>query len=171
MYPQRNTLTDSSSRALTLHTLLQIGSSCREFSSLFSVTGGALPEFGPVKPHSHRAALRQQESGKRSESLAESTGSGKIGGPVRSIRGSWLYLDHQVSLWSWTGEREIQQKKGRGLVFFVDTFLTVGHKDYQCHSRGHDIKLQAMLTLFHCHCHSMSMVQLLFFQWKSAVWI
>ncbi|TNN68271.1 hypothetical protein EYF80_021452 [Liparis tanakae] len=76
------------------------GSSWRESSSLSSTAGDTEAELGPVRPQSLRAPLTQQDCGKRSASGlgSELTGSEVIVGPVRSIRGSRLCLDHQPYL-------------------------------------------------------------------------
>ncbi|KAA8589886.1 hypothetical protein FQN60_013251, partial [Etheostoma spectabile] len=102
-YPQRKTLAASSSRALTLHTRLQSGRSAREFSSLLSAFGLTEPELGLVRQQSRAAMLLHRDSGPRSES---GLGSEVIWGAVRSIRGSWLCLDHQVSRYRGGGQAD-----------------------------------------------------------------
>lgn len=106
-----------------MQTFLQIGFSFRELSSVFSLTGDTEPES--VRPQSKRPTLCHQGFGKLSESWLRSEFSTAevIWGPMRSIRGSRLYLDHQVSLYSWMGEKS-QQRHKLVLMLLLNTLTT-----------------------------------------------
>lgn len=95
-----------------------------------SVTGEGEPDLEPVRPQNRRAALCQQESGKWLESglMSLFTGSEIWKGAIKSILGSLLYLDHQVSLYSWTGKEERHKYKVSLPVFFHYILLTLKQK-------------------------------------------
>lgn len=78
-----------------------MGSSSRKLT-LFSVTGGADWDVSPLRPQSHIIVLLHVGCVELSVSVATGfTESGSIWGTLRSIRGSRLCLDHQVSLYSY----------------------------------------------------------------------
>lgn len=107
-----------------MQTILQMDFSFRDLSSLFSLSGDT--EFESVKPQSKRPTLCHQGFGKLSESWLWSkfsTGEVGIWGLMRSIRGSRLCLDHQVSLYSWKGEKS-QQRHVLVIILLLNTLNT-----------------------------------------------